>query len=457
MSFIENIIQIISDKELNGVIKRFEVGRLLRKEYPEGISDSELTQIAKKINVKGYSKTGLRDFIKLNNFYEGKESFFEEYGTKLPVKTHIALAKNNVNNHELAFYVKKGLRDNWSNEEFSENIEKNFYQKYLSEIKKTDYKFEIENIKIKNYKALVDLEIDKPDNFLVFVGANGAGKTTIFEALDFFNHSYKVLDDEVFNIFGSEENIINYNQQEKGINNFEIKIQLTDDLYKVKFDGRTLKKDNLLNKKFITSFSRIFIDNTKRAKNRLNSRTKLNLDAENIAKILSNIFKNEDAKNDFLSQIGLFVPGLKNIDVVTDQLTGKSEILVYEKATKKPFKGTLISEGTYYIMALLALIYQTEEQQFICIEEPEVGLNPYVLKELVKFFREITKEEKNYIWISTHSPTLISLLQEEELIIVNKDKKTGQTKLLQYKKGDFNGKRADEAWLTNELKGGLPW
>ena len=47
-----------------------------------------------------------------------------------------------------------------------------------------------------------------------------ARKSTIFEALDFFNHSYKINGtDETFNIFGGVESVLNYNQQEKGDNN----------------------------------------------------------------------------------------------------------------------------------------------------------------------------------------------------------------------------------------------
>ena len=130
---------------------------------------------------------------------------------------------------------------------------------------------------------------------------------------------------------------------------------------------------------------------------------------------------------------------------------------MYEKSTKKPFTGSLISEGTFNIIALLALIYQTGEQQFICIDEPEIGLNPYVLREFVKFVREMIKTEKHYIWFTTHSQTLVSMLNEEELILVDKDAETGETKLKQINKGDFGKKSADEAWLSNKLKGGLPW
>ena len=463
-NFIKNIKNIIDNKELNGIKKRFEVGELINKEYKK-VSNEELTKIGEQINIRGYKKSDLRNMVKLYKKYINKPKLFE-YSKKIDWNANKELLKNVKNDNELEFYLKYGIIANWDDKNFKNNITNDFYSEYLKNTEKTEYKFIIDNILIKNYKALVNVEIKKPNNFLVFVGSNAAGKSTIFEALDFFNHSYKINGtDETFNIFGGVKNVLNYKQQEEKNNNLEVKIDLSDDFYSVKYNGvkqkdkqikGELKKDTLFNKKLKTSFSRIFIDNIKRAKNRLNINSRLWLDAENLNKIIKNIFSNPELKEDFLSQLITFVPGLDNIDIKPD-LTGTDELLIYEKSTKKPFKGTLISEGTYNIMSLLALIYQTAEQQFICIDEPEIGLNPYVLEELIKFFREMAKLEKHYIWLTTHSQTIVSLLKEDELILVDKNVDTGETTLKQFKEGDFNNKKADKAWLTNELGGGLPW
>ena len=45
---------------------------------------------------------------------------------------------------------------------------------------------EIKKIHIKNFKSLVDVELINPNAFSVFVGSNGAGKSNIFEALEYF-------------------------------------------------------------------------------------------------------------------------------------------------------------------------------------------------------------------------------------------------------------------------------
>ena len=82
-------------------------------------------------------------------------------------------------------------------------------------------------------------------------------------------------------------------------------------------------------------------------------------------------------------------------------------------------------------------------------------MNPYAIKELVKFFRQQCADKGHYIWLNTHSQTIVNLLQPEEVIIVNK--KDGITVAKQFKDKDMHGLPMDEAWLTNGLGGGVPW
>ena len=43
----------------------------------------------------------------------------------------------------------------------------------------------IESIRLKNFKAFKDAELNDLPNFCVFVGANGTGKSTIFSVFGF--------------------------------------------------------------------------------------------------------------------------------------------------------------------------------------------------------------------------------------------------------------------------------
>ena len=91
----------------------------------------------------------------------------------------------------------------------------------------------------------------------------------------------------------------------------------------------------------------------------------------------------------------------------------------------------------------------------MCIEEPEIGIHPQAQKQLVGFFRQACEEKGHYIWLNTHSQSIVQVLTKEEIILV--DKKQGATTIKQVKDMDDFKMKMDDAWLTNFLGGGLPW
>ncbi|MBK9015266.1 MAG: AAA family ATPase [Saprospiraceae bacterium] len=152
----------------------------------------------------------------------------------------------------------------------------------------------------------------------------------------------------------------------------------------------------------------------------------------------------------------LLIPGLEKVEVAKSDLSGDYFLSIFEKNLPDPIGKNLISDGTYNILALLTAVYQSDEPQFLCIEEPENGLNPYVVRTLVNFFRTVCEEKGHYIWLNTHSPTIVNELQPKELILI--DKIEGITKAKQLDPNlKFKTMKLDEAWLTNSLGGGLPW
>lgn len=201
---------------------------------------------------------------------------------------------------------------------------------------------------------------------------------------------------------------------------------------------------------FIFHFSRIFPYHL----DRTNYKYYLRSDASNIDTILKKILLNDLKKEEILDWLRLFIPEFENIEIEKN-LRGRNELRVYDKYSPIAKSKALISDGTFNILAILTAVFQSDEPQFLCIEEPENGLNPRVIKELVGFFRNACEEKGHYIWLNTHSQTLVSELTPDEIITVDKIK--GETKIKQFKGEDFNGLSMDEAWLTNTLGGGLPW
>lgn len=325
----------------------------------------------------------------------------------------------------------------------------------------------IKRLHIKNFKSLVDLEIVEPNPFTVFVGANGVGKSNIFEALE-FNSARLSIAGQFQRIFGSQEDLLSRKSVES-----IIEIALTLDpvgSFITSFDfgekarlGKKLGEDhdlqnsdhNGIDNFWLTRFSRIFINNKKELKLIYKDDLNLLLDGSNLELVLKRLLQNETTREEIIEYLQLLIPEFDNLEIHSDNLGGSDTLLFYEKGLNKPFTKTLISDGTYNILCLLTAIFQSDEPQFLCIEEPENGLTPYVIEVFVDLIRSKCEEKCHYIWLNTHSQTLVRLLKEEELIVVSKA--NGATNIKQLKQGDFYGMRADDAWLTNALGAGLPW
>jgi len=329
----------------------------------------------------------------------------------------------------------------------------------------------LQKLHIKNFKSIVDLEIVEPNPFTVFVGPNGSGKSNVFEALEFLlgESAAKV------RLFGGIENLKHRNTEsdtyyfrlDSEASSLEEKISYYDDTFPISLlvaagtNSKVLTGESLASygeyfdsrRKF--NFLRLFVNNVSKQKINYGDDMKLNFSASNLEKVLKRILQDEVKREEIKEWLDLFIPGFENIEIVSSELSGTDTLVMYEKGIKKPFTKDLLSDGTYNILALLTAVYQSDEPQFLCIEEPENGLNPYVVRALAEFFRLMCADKGHYIWLNTHSQSLVSELREEEMILV--DKIEGETKIRQFKKGDFYGLRADEAWLTNALGGGLPW
>lgn len=325
----------------------------------------------------------------------------------------------------------------------------------------------IQKLHIKNFKSLVDLEIVEPNPFTVFVGANGVGKSNIFGALEFNAASISIAG-QFQRIFGSEEDLLSRKSSEK-----IIKIELTLDpvgSFITTFDfsekgklGKKLGSDhdlqnsdyNGIDNFWLSRFSRIFVNNKKELKLIYRDDLNLLLDGSNLELVLKRLLSDELKREEITEYLQLFVPSLERVEVLSSELSGTETILMYEKGIKKPFTKELISDGTYNILCLLTAVLQSDKPQFLCIEEPENGLTPFAVKELVNLFRTACKEKGHYIWLNTHSQSLVEMLTPEEIVLV--DKFNGETKVKQINGFNLHGLPIDEAWISGALGGGVPW
>ncbi len=358
----------------------------------------------------------------------------------------------------------------------------------------------IKKLHIQNFKSLVNFELEDLKPFCAFVGPNASGKSNIFEALEFTNYLIK-FESETPAFFGGKESIYSYSsafdpafslgsyhpsmvfdvQFEDRLNfnfvgaflsdpnKFEMMSMRGAQIDKTTFlptRMRNLKDRNSFIEKwvktgnsydgdyeqFADSFSRIFVG--KSSLNRTPAiNNKLSPDASNLAQIIGSIFESKERRNDFIEWLRILIPEFADIEVKKSNIDSSYDFSISEKGSSRPFSRNLISDGTYNILSLMAAVYQTNQPQFLCIEEPENGLHPQAIELLVDFFREKCEEEGHHIWLNTHSQTLVRCLEIDEIILVNKI--NGATRAKQLRKEDEVDIKTDEAWLSNALGGGV--
>ncbi|UFH54339.1 AAA family ATPase [Spirosoma sp. KNUC1025] len=319
----------------------------------------------------------------------------------------------------------------------------------------------IKRLVIENFKSIERIELIEPNPFTVFVGPNGSGKSNIFEALEFVNLKHKISD--AFRLFGGMASLLRRQSNSKtfffecDFGNYKIHEK---DTYTRTSQGTTLilrgvanrydPENNQPNNQFEDNFIRLFVGKEKLRKLSFNDDQRLAFDGSNLEKVLKRVLSVNTLREEIFEWLELFVPEFKAVEV-----DDRDELHWFEESTSEYFTKDLISDGTYNILALLTAVYQSKEPQFLCIEEPENGLHPDVIKEFVNLCRYACEKSNHYIWLNTHSQTLASQLTADEIVVVDKIKGATQTK--QFKGRDFHGLRMDEAWLMNALGGGLPW
>jgi len=317
----------------------------------------------------------------------------------------------------------------------------------------------IKRLVIENFKSIERIELIEPNPFTVFVGPNGSGKSNIFEALEFVNLAYTYK--ETVSLFGGIENL---RRRQDKLSTFGFRTELGE-VSEFTISSTGFSKPRLIEQstnpseaptnpiiqQFVDGFSRLFIKNDKLVKLPFNDNQRLSLSAANLEKVLKRILSDQTLRAEIFEWLDLFVPGFRAVEI-----DDRDELHWFEESTVEYFTKDLISDGTYNILAMLAAVYQSDAKpQFLCIEEPENGLHPQVLMTLVDFFRKQCEEKGHYIWLNTHSESLVRCLTTDEIVLVNK--LNGATQIRQIKGKNLYDIPTDEAWLTGALGGGLPW
>jgi len=88
-----------------------------------------------------------------------------------------------------------------------------------------------------------------------------------------------------------------------------------------------------------------------------------------------------------------------------------------------------LSEGVLYFLAILCIIHQPNPPKLLLIEEPETGIHPRRIKEVIDLIRALAKEKDIQVIMTTHSPLIVDLFEDEPECIHVFEMKGGFTQI----------------------------
>jgi predicted ATPase len=368
----------------------------------------------------------------------------------------------------------------------------------------------IEKIHLQGFKSASNIELANAPAFSVLAGSNGSGKSNLADGLAFFGAIIKRGAVQALRDYGGYPHIhcFKHRKDKARTASLEVKITIEDQVHdyfikiydmdkaplleeKLLVDQEVVmrrkkgsspelvNKDGELNAlpdfpddmsalmvfghtplyRFLTNI-RVFRFDPFAAKEPDDSTADagaLDVRGRNVATMLSILEKNETVREEILEWIELLVPGLEKVSTEKQRLDGTTVITFKEEGLRARFPAKLISDGTIYALCILtAILSRSKHLGMTIIEEPERGIHPQGISQLVSLMRENASTE-HPVFITTHSESVIRNCNANELWLVNKVEGKTCIKNAGAMDIDLGDLKLDMAWLMNMFDGGLPW
>ena len=177
-------------------------------------------------------------------------------------------------------------------------------------------------------------------------------------------------------------------------------------------------------------------------------------DASNLGLIMNRLRRTPAAKARFLEALRELYDGIEDFDV---QIEGGSvQAFLHEGQVAIP--ATRLSDGTLRYLCLLAILCHPNPPPLVCIEEPELGLHPDIIRTVAKLLKEAS--ERCQLIVTTHSDILVDAMTDTPEAIVVCEKQNGATKLHRLTAEEMapwlEKYRLGELWTSGQI-GGNRW
>jgi predicted ATPase len=158
-------------------------------------------------------------------------------------------------------------------------------------------------------------------------------------------------------------------------------------------------------------------------------------DGSNLAAVLARI-KNEantgSSGAGILADVSVamsqLVPGVRTVDVIEDEKRREYRIEIVMQ-DGNAFPSRLLSDGTLRILALVVLMHDPSERGLICFEEPENGVHPFRLGQMIEMLRMLSAQLRDddglldeplkQVIVNSHSPIVLKHLEPEQTLFAD--------------------------------------
>lgn len=335
----------------------------------------------------------------------------------------------------------------------------------------------LQSLRIRNFKAVVDSKTVKLGPLTAFIGNNGAGKSSLIEALETYQAIVRDGLDIAMQRWLGIEHVRHKAQEAKErmgqlVNPISFELALGESPRKVRRLSMTVNNDPAANRMLIASERMTRLDGTWTERDpggslqsygpgrsmlpyaldedlvraadevlawqfltlspermglpvpqqRTKGAVRLANDGSNVADFLLDLRRQDaNAFNGIVETMAFVLPYAKDIQptLTSSEIERKAWLQLSEDTFKVP--GWLLSTGTLRMLALLALLRHPSPPPLIVVEEIENGLDPRSIHLIVEEIRSAVLAGVTQVVVTTHSPYLLDLLTLEHLVVVERD------------------------------------
>lgn len=278
----------------------------------------------------------------------------------------------------------------------------------------------IEWLEFKNIKALRDTRLPL-SRFTLIVGANGSGKSTVLQAIQVLAGRADWTFNQVCSVGAGQKEAASIRGKWK-----EVEFRAAWGKGDIRV-GRLIPPvpEDFLRRARLYSLNAEVIARAVKLK----PQTELGIHGDGLAGVLDRIRDQNPERFEAINEeLGRMIPEFDRILFETPG-EGERAIVLRTREGGHGIKASELSAGTLIALALLTLAYLPEPPSIVCLEEPDRGLHPRLLRDVRDALYRLAypesageKREPVQVIATTHNPFFLDLFREhpEEIVIAEK-------------------------------------